>query len=111
MIKNLLKIIALIIVAILSFKLTGCSSKITTLETTQKEYNVLIPEDPRPINLKENNYIVNNEMLCINIEDYKKEVYNFQELKRYIEQLKNQNIALKKIINEIKKGDQNGENK
>lgn len=110
MIKDLLKIIALIIIAIVSFKLTGCTNKITTIEPIKKEVNVIIPNDPKPILLKENNYLIIDQYLCVNIEDYKKEVYNFQEIKRYIEQLKNQNNSLKGIIKELTKGvDKNGE--
>lgn len=108
--KDFFKIIVVIIVAIITFLMTGCQSNLKVIETTQKEINVFLPEDPSPLFLENTNYIVVNSMVCLNTEDYKSETYNLREIKRYIQQLKNNNEALKSIINEIKKGDENGKN-
>lgn len=107
--KDFFKIIVVIIIAIITFLMTGCSSNLKVIETTQKEINVFLPEDPSPLILDLNtNYIVVNSMFCLNTEDYKIETYNLREIERYIEQLKNNNKALKSIINELKKWDENG---
>lgn len=101
--KNLIKIIALIIIGILSFKLSGCASN-QQLEVKQLEVKMeyVLPKKTTPLVLKSSYFFVKNvddvQSLCLPIDDYKTEVYNYQETIRYIKDLQEENRTLRKLL-------------
>lgn len=103
--KTFLKIAIAIVIAIISaLFLNGCTNtSIKQIEPQIVEIDIITPSDPTPILLVDEKYIVINSMLCVDIEDYKKVTNNYQEIKRYIIQLKSQNSALKDVITELTK--------
>lgn len=101
--KIIIKIIIVVIVAFFTGKsLTGCVSQKDHIAKEKIDSIIVLPEQTKKLILRNINYNViqkeENSYICINSEKYVDQVYNLNEIRRYIEQLKKENNTLREVI-------------
>jgi len=98
---NKIKYIIILISVIL---LSACSNKKIEVINIEKKREIVLPKKTTSLNLIEFEVIEINKNICVNEENLNKFITNYIELKRYYLELKNENNALRQIINnEVKK--------
>lgn len=100
--KILTMVIVIIVGAITGHFLQGCST-IKEQPTDKISDIVILPTKPIPLVLRDVYYnVISQEGLnyiCVNTKSYDDQIYNNTEVIRYIKQMKNENNALRQIIN------------